>query len=334
MISLGKLNPNFLEKLMKNYPGVEDNRLIVGPRIGEDAAVIDFNNRHLVAKTDPVTFVSDEIGWYAVNVNANDLATRGAKPRWFQSTILLPENKTTEEMVEKIFSQISYACKELDVAIIGGHTEVTYNLDRPIVIGCMLGEVEKDKLVTTSGAKSGDDIILTKGIVVEGTSIITREKEEELREKGYSDSFIKKCKNHLYNMSVVKDALIANETVKVHSMHDPTEGGLANGLHEIAQASNTGLLICKDRIPVLRESEILCKEYNLNPLGTITSGTLILTTSQKESKKLLERYKTAGIRASIIGKIKDKSYGMKILDENQIKNLEYSEKDEIIKIFE
>ncbi|MCK5552092.1 MAG: hydrogenase expression/formation protein, partial [Deltaproteobacteria bacterium] len=151
-LPLGKLNFDILENLLKKYPGVVDERLVVGPKVGEDAAIIDFPDRYLVAKTDPITFAMDEIGWYAVHINANDIAIRGAKPRWFQSAILLPEGSATQDLVEEIFGQISRACRELGVAIVGGHTEITYELNRPIVVGSMFGEVEKEKLVTTSGA--------------------------------------------------------------------------------------------------------------------------------------------------------------------------------------
>ena len=151
-LPLGKLDFSLLERLLGKYQSKTDSRVIIGPKLGEDAAVIDFPDRYLVAKTDPITFATEEIGWYAVQVNANDIATRGAVPKWFQATILLPENKTTEELVANIFSQIQNACEELNITIIGGHTEVSYNLDRPIIVGCMLGEVEKHKLVSTSGA--------------------------------------------------------------------------------------------------------------------------------------------------------------------------------------
>jgi hydrogenase maturation factor len=332
-LHVGKLSMPLLSSLLE-YNGIKDDKVVLGPKIGEDAAVVDFDERiekYLVIKTDPITFATKEIGWYVVNVNANDIATKGARPKWFLTTILLPL-KTTEENVKKTFSQISEACKELGIAIVGGHTEVTYGLERPIVVGCMLGEVEKDKLVKTSGARVGDDIIITKGIAIEGTSIIAREKEAELKEKGFSSDFIDRCKKFLYQTSIVKDAEIAIKTAEIHCMHDPTEGGLANGLYEIAEASGNGLLIYKDEVPILEESRILCEEYGLNPLGTITSGTLILTLSEKESKKLLEKYKVFGIKAKIIGKIKDKEYGLKILEDGKTKDLEYCEKDEITKI--
>jgi len=333
-LSLGKLDFRLLENLLKKYQGVSDPRVVIGPRVGEDAAVIDLPDRYLVAKTDPITFATEKIGWYAVQVNGNDIAIRGASPKWFQATILLPEKRTTRKLVGKIFAQISFACKKLGVAMIGGHTEISWGLDRPIVIGCMLGEVEKEKLVCTSGAKPRDMIVLTKGIVIEGTSIIAFEKQEELKKKGYSSAFIQKCQSFLYNpgISVVKEALLANQ-FEVHSMHDPTEGGLAVGLYEIAVASKVGLLIEKEKIPVLEESVILCKEYNLDPLRTITSGTLLITTPLKSSQKIIRLLKRNGIKAGVIGEVKQKDFGIKILSQGKIRDLKISAQDEITKIF-
>ena len=334
-LPLGKLNFDILEKLLEKYPGVPDERLLVGPKVGEDAAVIDFPDRYLVAKTDPITFAMDEIGWYAVHINANDVAIRGAKPRWFQPAILLPEGRSTEGLVEEIFRQISRACLDLGVTIVGGHTEITHSLDRPIVVGSMFGEVEKEKLVTTSGAKPGDDILLTKGIVIEGTAIIAREKHEDLRKRGYDEEFIQMCMNYLYKpgISVVKDALLANQ-FEIHSMHDPTEGGLATGLYEMAKASGVGMVIYGDKIDLLPDSQRLCAEYGLDPLGTITSGSLILATDPENSKKVLEVYLNSGMRASVIGRVEEKSFGIKTIKDGREGDLKWSEKDEITRIFE
>ncbi len=334
-LPLGKLNFDSLERLLEKYPGALDERLIVGPKVGEDAAVIDFPDRYLIAKTDPITFAMDDIGWYAVHINANDIAIRGARPRWFQSAILLPEEHTTEALIEKIFGQISRACRDLGVTIVGGHTEISPGLDRPIAVGSMFGEVEKGKLVTTSGAKPGDDVLLTKGIVIEGTAIIARKKQGDLRKRGYDEGFIRRCMDYLYEpgISVVKDALLANQ-FEIHSMHDPTEGGLATGLYEMAKASRVGMLIYGDRIDLLPESERLCAEYGLDPLGTITSGSLVLATDPENAQKVLEAYLNSGIKASLIGKVEERSFGMKILKNDGIADLKWSEKDEITRFFE
>ena len=159
-LPVGKLKIDFLNSLITQAE-IFDRRVIIGPRVGEDATVIDFGESYLVAKTDPITFATDEIGWYLVCVNSNDIATMGAAPKWLLLTILLPEGKTTEESVRQIFQQILEACGEFGITLCGGHTEVTYGLDRPILVGQMLGVVKKEKLVTSSGACVGDDILLS-----------------------------------------------------------------------------------------------------------------------------------------------------------------------------
>ncbi|MCD5401023.1 AIR synthase family protein, partial [candidate division NPL-UPA2 bacterium] len=272
ILPVGKLPLELLEKFIEKYGG-KDERVVVGPQIGEDATVIDFGEKYLVAKTDPITFVAEDLGYYVIQINANDIATMGARPKWFLATLLLPENKTTEELVEDTFSQVSRACRELDISLCGGHTEITYGLDRPLIVGQMLGEVEKDKLIRSSGARVGDDILLTKGIAIEGTSVIAREKGEELEEK-FGKEFLQRIRNYLHEpgISVVKEALLAVESGEVHAIHDPTEGGLATGLYELSKASKIGMIIYEDKIPVLPECRRLCERFGLNPLGLMASG--------------------------------------------------------------
>lgn len=333
VLPLGKIQYEQFASLLTKLGAPSDPRVVVGPAIGGDAAVIEYPDRYLVAKTDPITFTAEDIGWYAVNVNANDIATTGATPKWFMATILLPEKKTTEDDANKIFTQIAEAAKTLNISVVGGHTEVTYELRRPIVVGSMLGEVTKNKLVKTSGAKPGDVIILTKGIVIEGTSIIAREKEQELRKKGYDGLFLDRCKNFLHRpgLSVVRDALLANES-EVHAMHDPTEGGLYAGLYEIAYASNVGLLIQKKTIPVFPESARLCKEYHLDPFQTITSGTLLIVAPKISSDTIISSLNKNNINASVIGEVKDRAFGFKLSENGNYADMEFSAKDEITKI--
>ncbi|MGQ9494596.1 MAG: AIR synthase related protein, partial [Anaerolineae bacterium] len=253
-LPVGKLNPELLAQLLQ-LQGWPDERVVLGPRIGEDAAVIDFGDRYLVAKTDPITFATEEIGWYLVQVNANDLATTGAMPRWLLVTLLLPEDKTTLELTHRLSAQIDAACRELHIALVGGHTEVTYGLDRPIAIGHMLGEVAKEKLITTAGACVGDDLVLLKGIAIEGTSIIAREMSEELLLRGYTPDFIARAKNYLYHpgISIVREAMLAIHSATIHAMHDPTEGGLAMGLHELAMAARVGVWVDEEAVPIWPE---------------------------------------------------------------------------------
>ena len=179
MLPIGKLPADLLSRLLEKAT-VQDPRVLLGPGIGIDCAVIDTGDTLLVLKSDPVTFTTEDIGWYAVQVNANDIATTGATPRWFLITLLLPETKTTPELVENIFDQLSNACQDIGASLVGGHTEVTYGLDRPILMGTLIGEVDRDRLVTPRGAESGDRLLLTKGVPIEATAILAREFGEEL----------------------------------------------------------------------------------------------------------------------------------------------------------
>ena len=251
LLPTGKLPPELLDELLARHSR-PDPRVVLGPRTGEDAAIIDMGDRYLVAKTDPITFATDEIGWYAVNVNANDVACCGAAPKWFLATLLLPEQRTDSALVERVFGQIAQACAALDVTLCGGHTEITYGLDRPIVVGQMLGEVSPDAFLTTSGALPGDALILTKGIALEGTAIIASEKRAELA--GTMDGEeLDRCADLLHDpgISVVPDADCAIAAGGVHALHDPTEGGLATSLWELARAAGVGVRIDEDALPVL-----------------------------------------------------------------------------------
>ncbi|HIJ16989.1 MAG TPA: hydrogenase, partial [Thermoplasmata archaeon] len=176
----GKLPPELLKRMLK-HTGAPDQRVLLGPKVGEDAALVKLGPYTLVLKTDPVTYASDMIGWYAVNVNANDVATRGAEPAWFQAAVLLPEG-SDEALVEDIFKQISKAAKSLGIAVTGGHTEVTPGIDRPIVVGDMHGVLVGSTPVLTSAAEAGDALVLTKGAGIEGTALIAREKRKDLLE--------------------------------------------------------------------------------------------------------------------------------------------------------
>jgi len=335
---LGKLDMSFLAYLLKRYTH-HDPRVVVGAQVGEDAAVIDFSGsigeRYLVAKTDPITFATDQIGWYAVNVNANDLATAGATPRWLLATLLLPESHTTGQLVESIFRQLHDACDDLGIALVGGHTEVTSGLDRPIVVGQLLGEVDKDKLISTGGAQIGDDIILAKGIAIEGTAIIARERAQDLRRRGYGEEWIAHAQDYLYHpgISILREAQLATKTVPVHAMHDPTEGGLATGIHELARAAHVGALVERERIPILPECTELCKAYALDPLGTIASGALLLAVASEDSPSLLAAYRRAGVTAAVIGQITAEERGIQVRGGTTVTDLPRFDQDEITKLF-
>jgi hydrogenase maturation factor len=328
----GKLPVGLLDRLLKRYVD-QGHRVLIGPSIGMDAAVIDFGQRLLVAKTDPITFVAEEIGFYAVAVNANDIAVMGGIPKWFLVTVLLPEKKSTPALAEKIFSDLSRACRAAGIALCGGHTEVTGGIDRPILIGQMLGEVDRDELVTSAGAKAGDLLLLTKGIALEGTSILAREKKREL-ERTFSRRFVSHCRHLIRKpgISVLKEARIAVNAGRVRAMHDPTEGGLATGLHELAIASNVGLVVDAGAIPIFPEFRKLCDYFKLDPMGVIASGALLLSAPQAEADKILKGWSRAGIAASIIGRVVPRRQGVKIVENGKKRPLPLFEQDEITRV--
>jgi hydrogenase maturation factor len=329
-IPLGKLPAELLASLLSRTP-IRDPRVIVGPRPGEDAAVIDIGSHYLIAKTDPITFASDEIGWYAVNVNANDIATTGAIPAWFMATILLPGGLTTPAQVEAVFDQLQRACDSLNVTLVGGHTEVTYGIDRPIVNGVMLGLVEKDRLILTGGAKPGDAILVTKGVPVEATAIIARECSPQLK-KHLDDSFIARCADYLHNpgISVVRDAQIAQQAGAVHAMHDPTEGGLSTGLWEMAEASSTRLIV--DPAPaILDDGWRLCDLMGLDPLGAIASGALLMSVAAPDAPAITAALHAANIAAYQIGHVEAGPAAVLLANSQP---LHRPARDEIARLFE
>ncbi|OGO06243.1 MAG: hypothetical protein A2Y73_04405 [Chloroflexi bacterium RBG_13_56_8] len=329
----GKLPLEFLESLLQSVVRPDD-RLVAGPRVGEDVAVIDMGDKYMVVKTDPITFATDQIGWYVVNVNANDVVISGARPLWMLATILLPENASTPQLVSSIFAQLREACDQLDITLAGGHTEVTWGLDRPIIVGVLIGEVARDRLITTGGARVGDKILLVKGVPIEATAIIAREKASYLSQRGYDQVFLERAQHYLYDpgISVVKEAHWAAQHPGVHAMHDPTEGGLATGLHELAFASGTGLRLDAERVLVLEEGKRLCVEFGLDPLGAISSGALIVAVDPAHADALLQIYHEKGIPCSHIGDLLAPDEGVYMTRNGTTLPLPRYDTDEITKV--
>jgi hydrogenase expression/formation protein HypE len=334
VLTPGKLPPELLQRLLTSYPRT-DPRVIVGPAVGEDAAIIDMGDRYLIAKSDPITFATDAIGYYGVVVNANDIATRGGRPKWFLATLLLPERATSVALVESIFAQIAEACQAFGITVVGGHTEVTYGLDRPILSGHMLGEVDAAGLISTSGAQIGDVLLLTKGICIEGTAIIAREREQELRSAEVPETIIQRAKNFLYEpgISVVRDAYIAIGAGHIHAMHDPTEGGLAMAVHELASAAQVGMVVESHQIPILEEAALLCRAYSLDPFGTIASGALLIATPVEEAPHIQQALRINNIACAAIGRIVPPGEGVLLHDGSGLQPMPKFNRDEITKLF-
>jgi hydrogenase maturation factor len=329
----GKIPPGLLDQILSGY-AIEDDRVILGPRLGEDAAAINFGDRYLIAKSDPITFAADQLGWYAVHINANDLATMGAVPRWFLATFLLPQGTTTPELIRNLFRQVTDACRSIGATLVGGHTEITLDLPRPLIVGHMLGEVARGKMVTTGGARVGDSILLTKGVAIEGTAIIARDLKADLQKRGYSQKFLDRAQDYLLHpgISVLRDAMAALEAADVHAMHDPTEGGLATGLHEMADASGKGLLVDRDEIPVLDECARLCQDYGLDPLGLIASGSLLIAAAPPDAVKVRNALEMEGIPSAIVGSVEPPGSGVLLRQGSELVPLPRFDQDELTRI--
>ncbi len=298
----GKLPPDLLARYVFSRIGQPDKRVLVGPAYGEDAAIIDMGDEVLVVHADPITGAVKHLGWLAVHVACNDIAVRGARPRWLVSVMLLPTTCTNEEIC-RITKELDEAAKEVGAMIVGGHSEYTAGLERPVIVMTAIGVAPKDKYIVTSGAKPGDVVLMTKTAGVEGTAILASDFREELLARGIEMDLIERSEKFLRMISVVREAL-ALASLGAHSMHDPTEGGLLGGVAEIAYASRVRIDIWEERIPVAEETRVFCRALGIDPLRLISSGALLATLPKElenDAVKVLER---VGIKASIIGEVR------------------------------
>ncbi len=298
---MGKLEYTLLKKYVFNRIGARRKEVIVGPGIGEDAAIIDFGDKVLVVHSDPITEAVERIGWLAVNIACNDVAVRGARPYWASTTILLPEG-FREELLDEITRDIDEAARKLGVMIVGGHTEEAPRLDRPIVVVTAMGLASKNTLVTTSGARVGDLVLMTKTAGLEGTAIIARDFEKLLLDKGVPKEVVVKAKEFLWDISVVREA-VELAWLGATSMHDPTEGGVLGGLIEMSIASGKRIRVYEDKIPIAYETRIIAQALGINPLNLISSGVLLATIPKSIAMEALRVLENMGVKASIIGEV-------------------------------
>lgn len=302
VLPAGKLPADLLERLLSRQV-TRDPRVLVGPRVGTDAAAIDMGETVLVVKTDPITFPADDAGWYLVHVNANDIACMGATPRWLLVTALLPEMHTTESMVSGLFDSLRSAAQTVGVTIVGGHTEITIGLDRPILVGHMLGETTRDRLLDMRTAQPGDAILLCKGIAVEGTALLARD-GSDTRLAALDPGLIERAAAFLTDpgISVVPAATaLAESGARVRGLHDPTEGGLASALRELVSAAGLSARIDPGAIVTYPETRAICDALKLDPLGLIASGALLAVVDLDDVDISISALARAGIKAAQIG---------------------------------
>jgi len=308
-LSTGKL-PNAYLKEFINEMNIADPSVLVPPGIGEDITAVDVRGTDtIVLKSDPITFTAESIADYAVLINANDIATSGAEPKWFLTTLLFPPGSCALE-IRELMLELNTLCQSWGITLCGGHTEITDAVTRPIITGMLVGTVDRSRLIRKQNITRGDCVLLTKGIAIEGTSIIAREFSEKLKLLGMTKKEISICAQYLKNMSILEEANIAAESNGTTAMHDVTEGGLATALEELSQAGKHQIRIEMEKIPVLPQTEHICRLLDLNPLGLIGSGSLIICCEKDSCNELMKKIKNAGIEIAKIGEVVGQGTGV------------------------
>ncbi len=325
-MEVGKLNWDDLKYIIDKNKSVKRDEVRVRNGIGEDCAVIEYGDFECVVSTDPVTGADENIGKIAVHINCNDIASCGVEPIGILVTILAPPTSNLED-IKKIMNEIDEETKKLNVEILGGHTEITEAVNKIVVSCTAIGKGKKNSAISTSGAKVGDSIIITKKLCLEGTSILVNDFYDKCK-KVLTEEEINIAKSYVESISVVKEGKIAGDH-RANSMHDITEGGALGALWEMAKASNVGFKVYKEKMPISNITKKLCDEFGIDPLKFISSGSMVITAENGEElvKKMIE----SGIEATIIGCItKEKG----ILVDKQIEiEVAPPERDELFKIF-
>jgi hydrogenase expression/formation protein HypE len=328
-LPVGKLPFELLGSLLARLKSSDDS-VVVGPGLGRDAAVIDIDGTLLVIKNDPITFVSRQAGVYLVNVNANDLSCLGAIPRWMLVTALLPETASTPEMVTDLFQQLTTTCSELGISLIGGHTEITAGVPRPLLVGTLMGTAGPHGLLYPGNAQRGDRLLLARPAAIEGTALLALEREEELRAV-FGAELVLRAQQLLYDpgISVVATANALLETGAVTALHDPTEGGVASGVREIAAASKLGAVMNRELVPLLDETRAIASHFGIDPLGMLSSGTMLATVSADRVDFVVEHCSARQIRTAVIGKLTSSSSGFQLIEGNRSLELPMFQTDEV-----
>jgi hydrogenase expression/formation protein HypE len=297
--AVGKVPAETLTRIVYSRIGKRNPRLLLGPGIGRDTAAIK-NNPILILTTDPVTGTSNRIGEHSVYINANDIATAGAKPVWYLCTILLPPG-SKERVLSDIMKGMDRASRDLGVTVASGHTEATKGLQRPIIAGFMIGEKE-GKLLRAEDARVGDMILMTKTAGIEGTAIIASDYSKRL--KRVSAQTLQKARGFSRKISVVPEALTMSRIPGVRIMHDPTEGGIINGCWELGEASHLGVELWADKIPVAPETMIICSKLQLDPLKLMSSGCLLAVVDPRSIVRTVSALRRIRVSATVIGRMR------------------------------
>lgn len=327
-MKIGKVPENVLKRSVFKQIKFKRDEVLIHPGVGEDCAAVALEpDEVLVLSTDPITGAVSDIGTLAIHVTANDLASAGAEPVGVLLTILLPQS-AEEADLKSLMKEMGAACESLNIEIIGGHTEVTGVVNQPVVTVTGVGKAKKDAVVSTKGAQPGQDIVVTKWIGLEGTSIVAASKEKELRER-YSQEFIDRAKGFIQYISVVKEGLAARD-FGVSAMHDVTEGGIFGALWEVAVAGGVGLLVDLKKVPLKQETVEICEFFDLNPYQLISSGSMLIACDRGHD--LVKELEKIGIHSAVVGKFTDNNDKVIVYDEGETRYLGPPKTDELYKV--
>lgn len=326
-MKIGKVPENVLKRSVFKQIHTKRPEVVLGAGVGEDCAAIKLAaDETLVMSTDPITGAVKDIGTLAIQVTVNDLASAGAEPVGVLLTVLLPES-IREAKLRAMMEQVEAACAKAGVQVMGGHTEVTAVVNQPVITVCGVGKVKDGKIISTAGARPGMDILVTKWIGIEGTSIIAKEHEEELLAR-FSTSFIEQAKGLDVYLSVLSEAAVAVRS-GVSAMHDVTEGGIFGALWEMAEASGVGLEIDIKKIPIRQETVEICEFFGINPYQLISSGCMLM--AAEDGNMLVRELEKAGIPAAVIGKATEGNDRV-LLNEDERRFLEPPKTDELYRV--
>ncbi len=298
MLNAGKVPADVLKSSVYPYIGQLRQEVLVHSGLGEDSSIIDFGDKVAVLSTDPITCADSHSGHLAVYVSCNDIAACGAKPIGILVTLLLPVG-SDEHILKELMESVHEASRKIGIEVLGGHSEITSSVVKPVISATAIGIADKNKFVTSSGAKPGDDIIVTKFLGLEGSAILATDFEGFLTGK-VSDETIKAAQSFIDKISVIDEGIIAAK-VGVSAMHDITEGGLLGACFEVANASQVGVEIYQDLLPLLPETRNICQAFGINPLGLISSGSMLICTPKGD--EVVKALKSNNIPATIIGKV-------------------------------
>jgi hydrogenase expression/formation protein HypE len=324
---VGKIPPETLTRTVYSHTGKRNPRLLLGPGIGRDIAAVK-NNPILILTTDPITGTSTRIGEHSVYINANDIATAGARPVWYLCTVLLPPG-SNEQTLSDIMKGIDRASRKLGITVARGHTEATRGLKRPIIAGFMIGE-RRGRLLRAEDARMGDLILLTKTAGIEGTAIIAFDYARRLGR--ISRQTLEKARRLSQQMNVVAEALSMSKISGVRVMHDPTEGGVMNGCWELGEASRLGMEVWADRIPIAQETRIVCSRLGLDPLKLMSSGCLLAVVAPGYIDRTILLLRRLRIRATVIGRMLPRAAGRKYSIDGRRSDLVAVPRDELYKL--